>query len=138
LKDFSHSFEHDFFVRIARSFPLLSRLILYNRTKQKEKPSNQLVKPEQASSIIEYSHLVQLYYDCDVHIDYVEEFLSNLNTRLPCLSKLYIQYEQLVTVTENFTRNETRINCSKLKQIIFYDKVAKVHSKDFYLYFPLL
>jgi hypothetical protein len=138
LQDFFHSFEHELFARISRSFPLLSGLTLYNSIEQKEKPLHQLVKPEEASSIIEYSHLVELYYDHDVHIDYVEEFLSNLNTRLPCLSKLRVKYEQLVTVTEDFTRNETRTNCSKLKQIIFHDKVARVHSKDFYLYFPLL
>ncbi len=138
LRDFSHSFEHEFFARIARSFPLLSRLTLYNRTEQKEKPLHQLVKPEEASSMIEYSHLVELYYNHDVHIDYVEQFLSNLNTRLPCLSKLHVKYEQLVTVTENFTRNTTRMNCAKLKRIKFDNEVKTVHSKDFYLYFPLL
>lgn len=137
MRDCYHSFEHDFFAKISRSFPLLSRLTLWNEIKQKGKPSHQLVKPEEVSSIIEFSHLVEL--DCDyVHIDYVEQFLSNLNTRLPCLSKLRVQYKHLVTVTENFTRNTTRINCVKLKHITFNNEVAMVHSKDFYLYFPLL
>jgi hypothetical protein len=132
-----HSFEHGFFAQISRSFPLLSRLTLCNTTEQKEKPSRQLVKPEELSSIIEYSHLVELNCAC-VHIDYVEQFLSNSNTRLPCLNKLDVQYEHLVTVTENFTRDTTRINCAKLKHITFDHKVAMVHSKNFYLYFPLL
>jgi hypothetical protein len=140
MYDDVHPFEHDFFAQISRSFPLLRRLILDNEKEQKEKTSNQLMKSEQASSIIEYSHLVELNFTT-VHIDYVEQFLFNLNTRLPCLSKLHVQYEHLVTVTRNFTRNATGINCTKLKHIILNDEVATVPSKppkDFYLYFPSL
>ncbi len=135
MYDYSHSFEHDFFAQILRSFPLLllRRLILHNTIEQKEKTSNQLMKSEEVSSIIEYSHLVE--FGCtSLHIDYVEQFLSNLNTRLPCLSKLHVQYEHLVSAT----RNATRINCTKLKHIKFYDQMATVHSKNFYLYFPSL
>jgi hypothetical protein len=74
------------------------------------------MKSEQASVIIEYSHLVEL--GCTtVQIDYVEQFVLNLNTCLPCLSKLYVQYKHLVTVTQNFTRSAMRINCTKLKHI---------------------
>ena len=57
-----------------------------------------------------------------VHIDYIEQFLCDSNTRLPCLNKIYISYEQLLNVTENFTRSTTRINCAKLKHIIFHEK----------------
>ncbi|CAF1480718.1 unnamed protein product [Rotaria sordida] len=42
------------------------------------------------------------------------------------------------TVTENFTRNTTRMNCAKLKHIDFYHKRGIVPSKNFCLYFPLL
>ncbi len=137
MVDYFHSFEHDFFAQISRSFPLLRRLTVCNQIEQKERPSHQLVRPEQASSIIQYSHLVEL--DCAyVHIDYVEHFLSSLDTRLPCLSKIHVQYDHLVIVTDNFTRNTTSMNCAKLKLINFKDKVSTVHSKDFYLYFPSL
>ncbi|CAF3903582.1 unnamed protein product [Rotaria sp. Silwood1] len=137
--DHSHPFEHDLFARISRSFPLLSNLKVTNRTPQNKNRSQQLVKSEEASSIIEYSHLVELSFSCDdTHIDYVKEFLCNLNTHLPCLSKLHVEYEYLVTVTENFTRNTTRMNCAKLKHIDFYHKRGIVRSKNFYLYFPLL
>ncbi len=47
-----HSFEHDFFPQISRSCPLLSRLTLLNKIKQKFKQSQQLTKSK-ASSIIE-------------------------------------------------------------------------------------
>jgi hypothetical protein len=141
--DVSHPFEHNFFALISRSFPSLRRLCICNVHKQKEKTSNQSVKSEQRSSVIEFSHLVELMCPF-AHNDYLEEFLCNSNTRLPCLSKLIVQYEQLATVTRNFTRNTTRINCARLKQIIFFgsddqmEVVTMVHSKDYYVYFPSL
>jgi hypothetical protein len=75
--------------------------------------------PEAAFSIIEYLHLIELTF-APVHIDYVEQFLFSLNTRLrlPSLNSLCIEYEQLLTVTENFTRNATCTNCVKLKSIV--------------------
>ncbi|CAF1247349.1 unnamed protein product, partial [Rotaria sordida] len=137
--DLTHPFEHDLFARISHSFPLLSNLTITNIMPQNENRSQQLVESEEASSIIEYSHLVELSFSCtSAHIDYVEQFLCSLNTRLPCLSKLHVEYEHLVTVTKNFTRNTTRMNCAKLKHINFRRKRGIVRSKDFDLYFPLL
>ncbi|UJR19932.1 hypothetical protein I4U23_023064 [Adineta vaga] len=107
LKDWLHPFEHSFFAQISRSFPLLSRLIISNGNEQKEKHVD---KP----SIIEFSHLVELEY-CNVHIDYVEQFLVDSNAYLPCLNKIYISYGHLASITENFTRIATRMNCAKLK-----------------------
>ncbi|CAF4100424.1 unnamed protein product [Rotaria sordida] len=121
----NNSFEHDFFARISRSFPLLSNLTIANTTPQNKNRSQQLFKPEETSSIIEYSHLDELIFSpVSTHIDYVEEFLCNLNTRLPCLSKFHVKYEHLVTVTENFTRNTTRMNCAKLKYVNFYRELG--------------
>jgi hypothetical protein len=143
MSDVFHPFEHNFFALISRSFPSIRRLLIHNMHKQKEKTSNQSVKSEQRSSVIEFSHLVELMCSF-VHIDYLEEFLCNSNTRLPCLSKLIVRYEHLATVTRNFTRNATRVNCARLKQIIFFggddqvEVVTMVHSKDYYVYFPSL
>ncbi|CAF1498670.1 unnamed protein product [Rotaria sordida] len=135
--DYDRPFEHDYFVKISRSFPLLCHLRIINKMPQNDKWPRQLMKPEEAFLIIEYMHLVQL--SCiGAHVDYVEQFLCNLNTRLPCLSELHVNYEHLVTVTENFTRNATRMNCSKLEHITFPRKTGIVRSKNFYLYFPLL
>jgi hypothetical protein len=130
MRDEYGSFEHSFFAKISHSFPILRRLMIQNKIEQKE-------KSEERSSIIEFSHLVEL--DCiHVHINYVEQFLSDLNTSLPSLVKLHVRYEHLETITENFIRNATRTNCTKLKSIKFDDETTMVHSKDFYLYFPLL
>ena len=130
MKDGYHPFEHKFFAQISRSFPLLSRLMIANGKEQKEKHVDK-------SSIIDFSHLVELEW-YNVHIDYVEQFLLDSNTHLSCLKKIYISYEHLANVTKNFTRSATRMNCAKLKHIIFDRTMAMVHSKDYYLYFPLL
>lgn len=70
------------------------------------------------------------------HIDYVDQFLNETKTRLPRLTKLKVNYELLTIVTKNFTRDTTRLNCSKVKQLIVREIL--VHSKDFNVYFPQL
>ncbi len=135
--DNEHSFEHAFFVGISRSFPSLNRLTLSITTKQKEKVSQQLRQRKDLFSIAEYPRLTELKF-FDVHIDYVKQFLSYLNTHLPSLLKLHVDYKHLVTVTKNFTKTTTRKNCAKVKSIIFEYELDLVHSKDFFLYFPSL
>ncbi len=78
-----------------------------------------------------------------VHIDYIEQFLHESKTRLP---ELRIKYDQLPTVTENFTRNVTRLNCMKVKRLILESDLHDddgndemiVQPQDFDVYFPLL
>ncbi len=45
-------------------------------------------------------------------------------------------------MTENFTRDTTRINCIKLKRLTIAENYGEteiiVHSKGFCIYFPLL
>jgi hypothetical protein len=55
--------EHDFFIRISQSFPLMKRLSLINHN----------------SSIVKYNNLIKLNID-NVHDDYIEEFLFNTRT----------------------------------------------------------
>jgi hypothetical protein len=87
------------------------------------------------SSIIVYPNLITLYL-LNVHLDYLEEFLHDNNARLPSLKRLEVKYEQLLTVTNNFTNKKTRQNCAHLK-FLEMDNVT-VYPKDFYSYFPLL
>jgi hypothetical protein len=135
IQDFVHSFEHDFFARIAQAFPLLNKLTIFNKHKQ-AKLTQQQDKHESTSSIIEFSHLMILNVAMS-HIDYAKQFLFDFNTRLPCLNRLHIKYEDLVIVTENFTNNSARDNCSKLQHIIF-GSMPTIYPENFYLYFPLL
>jgi len=136
LRNFVHPFEHDFFARISQAFPLLNKMTIFNISVLKKKLTHREDEHEQTSSIIEFSHLMVLHLSMS-DIDYVEQFLFDFNTCLPCLNTLHIKYEHLVIVTKNFTNNATRINCSKLKHIIF-DSKPMAYPKNFYRYFPLL
>jgi hypothetical protein len=128
-------FNHEFFVRIARFFPLLKNLCVINSKSQSQISDNLNSNHNQLYSIIEYPHLISLEILVS-HIDYVEQFLDETKTHLPRVTKLIVNYDQLTIVTENFTRDATRLNCVKVKQLII--EKTLVHSKDFYVYFPLL
>ncbi|UJR30007.1 hypothetical protein I4U23_017553 [Adineta vaga] len=73
---------------------------------------------ENLSCIKYYHHLAKLRLSA-AHEDYLEEFL--LNTKTYLLNHVYLSadHEQLKRVTDNFTRDTTRINCSKM--ILTYD-----------------
>ncbi|CAF3602322.1 unnamed protein product, partial [Rotaria sp. Silwood2] len=97
--------------------------------------------------VAQYLHLTSLHF-ARTHIDYVEQMLNESKTRLPCLTELWIDYDQLKTVTNNFTRDATRLNCINVEQLDFHRRInhddnsddhsIKAQSKDFHLYFPLL
>ncbi|UJR29444.1 hypothetical protein I4U23_010656 [Adineta vaga] len=125
LMEIYAAFEHDFFIEIARSFPFLTHLLVLNRIPQKHK--------QRTSSFVEFSNLTNLTISTTC-IDYSEQFLVDTNTRLPRLIELHIQYECLEIVTEKFTRNATRLNCSKIQRLILHKPM--VHCEDFYTYFP--
>ncbi|CAF1194161.1 unnamed protein product [Rotaria sordida] len=68
------------------------------------------------------------------HENYVEEFLIDSKTRLLNNITLHITYESSQRVTYNFTRDATRINCSKIDCIVLYSESEVFqYSKD---YFP--
>jgi len=128
-------FKHEFFVRIARFFPLLKNLSVINIHSQSQISDKLASDDNQLYSVVEFSYIISLRLKLN-HIDYVEQFLNETKTHLPRLMKLTVDYHQLSIVTENFTRDTIRLNCAKVKQLIV-DKIL-VHSKDFYVYFPLL
>jgi hypothetical protein len=122
------SFEHVFFEWTARAFLLLKYFTLHNLTSQENKRND-----KQNSSIIKYLHLITLNLS-NIHIDYARQFLCHINTQLPNLHTLMIEYEQLETVTNNFTSDLTRINCAQVKQLLTNE--LNVYPEHFYLYFP--
>ncbi|CAF3091368.1 unnamed protein product [Rotaria sp. Silwood2] len=130
------AFNHEFFIRIARSFPLLNNLRIVNFQSQSTCNLNTFSSDSsQSYSIVEYPYLTSL----DVRtadIDYAEQFLNETKTYAPYLAELTIHYRNLEMVTNNFKREETRWNCAKVKRLIMIG--TWVHPKDFYLYFPLL
>ncbi|CAF1119132.1 unnamed protein product [Rotaria sordida] len=128
----TNPFEHEFFEWISQGFPLLKHLTVNNLTPQKQKYQIESVNDKQIFSKISYLHLVRLKLT-DAHINYADQFLRDQNAYVPCLHALTIQYEQLVTVTNNFTNDATRFNCRQLTKIKF-DKLP-IYPEHFYLYF---
>jgi hypothetical protein len=121
-------FEHEFFLRIAQSFPLMKKLTVINRKAQK----NKQCRKSENLSIIEYHHLTELCL-LNAHEDYHEEFLLDTETCLPNGVYLRIDYRSLEKVTHNFERDATRINCSKINY--FYGKNVIQFPKHFKDYF---
>jgi hypothetical protein len=129
-------FKHEFFNRIAWSFPLLKELCVINIEPQSLISDEQKSNDNQLHSIIKYPYLISLRLG-RVHIDYVEQFLNETKTHLPRLTELSVDYNQLTSVTENFIRDTTQLNCIKVKDLYVGETVVQP-SKDFYVYFPLL
>ena len=125
-----YPFEREFFLQIAQSFPLMEKLTVINAKPQKNKLYRKSNNDNQDLSIIKYPHLTILLLR-KAHDDYVEQFLVDTEMSL---RSLFVDYEAMKRVTENFTRNTTRINCAKLRSIYLLGakKITK-HIKD---YFP--
>ncbi|CAF3252863.1 unnamed protein product [Rotaria socialis] len=128
-------FKHEFFLQVAKFFPSLKRLNVLNIKSESQISDNIASTDNQLSSIVEYPHLISLHLGLS-HTDYYEQFLNNTRTHLPRLTQLKVNYKRLTFVTENFTRDATRLNCTNVKRLLIREQL--VHSKDFYIYFPVV
>jgi hypothetical protein len=127
-------FRHEFFVRIARSFPLLKYLRIYNIRSSLSVDLMTFSSDNcQLYSTIEYPHLTTLDL-CYAHREYVEQFLNETKTYMPCLTKLSAMVRDLLVVTKHFTRKETRRNCVKVKTLFMREVL--LHFEGFCDYFP--
>lgn len=126
LRD-NRPFEHDFLLRIAQSFPLITTFILQNHQPQE---NNQIQWP-----IIRYSHLIEIDL-AEAHEDYVEEFLNSTKMCLLDNVCLRLRYNLLKKVTADFTRDTTRINCSKIKILCLIPSRYTVDYSKLKDYFP--
>ena len=124
-------FEYEFFFQLAQSFPSLRTLRIVNW----ESDRAQLKDDVQTNSFVEYPYLRRLDVS-SAHIIYIEQLLHYSTTHLPRLIELRINYEDLKIVTNDFTRDATRINCSKIKILECSGTIE--HSDEFARYFPSL
>jgi hypothetical protein len=120
-------FKHHFFKLTSHYFPFLKELNIYNNEPQEEK--------QYSSTLIIFPHLIRLNLD-QAHLDYAEQLLLTKNTHLPCLLDLFIKYESLRILTNNFTNDPTYLNCTQLKKLDIMDPF--VQPKTFHTYFPSL
>ncbi|CAF4887354.1 unnamed protein product [Rotaria socialis] len=70
------------------------------------------------------------------HVNYVEQFLLKKYTHLPNFLNLYIRYESLAKITNNFTNDVVRLNFDKLKGL--HIRELFVGSQSFHKYFAFL
>jgi hypothetical protein len=119
-------FEHNLFKLISQCFPLLKKLNVVNYQPQKNK--------EHSSILIIFFHLILLNLD-EAHVDYADQLLRDKNTHLPALLDLYIEYESLVMITNNFTNDAIFRNCAKIKK---FHANSFLRPKNAHQYFPLL
>ncbi|CAF3876280.1 unnamed protein product [Rotaria sordida] len=126
------SFEHEFFLQIAQSFPFMRKLTVINMKPQNDKQCRKLKNNNNNLLVIEYFHLTYLNLD-QAHDDYVEQFLLDTKMSLPINVELHTMYKSLKTVTHNFKRNATQINCSKVNYICT-DRISRFpkHMKDYF------
>lgn len=130
-----HPFEHIFFYRIAQAFPFLLNLTVCNWKPQNHAQDQDRNDDTQDSLMIKFPHLTELHL-LNVHHDYIEQFLVDAKTYLPNLTYLLIKIDQLKRVTHNFTRNATRLNCAKIKDLYIKDRSDL--PEHFHIYFPLV
>ena len=112
-----YPFEHEFFLQLAQSFPFIEKLVLTNHKPQQHKQSYKSTNDNCHLSIVEYSHLVELDIK-PVYDDYIEEFLCDTKTCFRNNIRLHINGHTLLRVTKNFTRKDTRMNCTKVDSLL--------------------
>ncbi|CAF1397323.1 unnamed protein product [Rotaria sordida] len=118
-------FEHEFFLRIAQSFQFIEKLRL-NNSKPQQNPNLQ-------SLIIKYPHLTELDL-VKTHENYVEQFLNNSKTRLLKNVYLRVNYGCLQKATNDFRKDATRINSSKIIGLLVSNHKGEVEKSK--SYFP--
>lgn len=126
-------FEHEFFLRIVQVFPLMEELCIVNRQPQSHKQSSQSNNDDRNHAIIKYNSLVNIHM-INVHDDYIEEFLLDTRTEFQNHIRLNVDYQTLKRVTNNFTRDDTRINSIKINRLHLFNTLQ--FSKSVEEYFP--
>jgi uncharacterized protein (DUF433 family) len=128
-------FKHEFFIRLARAFPFLRSLSIWSIRAPFWRLGELHLRDKDWCSIVEYPHLISLDVK-EANTYYAEHFLNERKTHLPHLTELKVTYNDLKIATENFTSDETRRNCARVKRLIV--EGPTVYLKDVYHYFPLL
>ncbi|CAF2728381.1 unnamed protein product [Rotaria sp. Silwood2] len=123
-----YAFEYIVLKIICEDFPFLENLIILNLNELKNDQHH-------SSTLITFNYLFKLNLT-SADNDYATLFLSHRSTCLPRLTNLKIRYNTLATMTNNFTNDETRLNCAKIKSLYVSD--LTVRSQNFDSYFPSL
>ncbi|CAF3934677.1 unnamed protein product, partial [Rotaria sp. Silwood1] len=86
-------YKHKFFVQLARAFPILKYLLIWNMEPPFFRRHESHLYDTDWCSIVEFPHLISLEIDY-VSTYYVEHFLNETKTHLPRLTELKVNYQQ--------------------------------------------
>ena len=130
----SSALKPDFYQTVAEAFPFVHTLYLvdlYSSNTQEESSDD----TRQIPVMVTFPRLHTLQVGPS-NIESVQQFLFHRRTHLPALRELQVGFEQLTRVTNNFTSDEARATCSRVRELILNESfVAPEH---FHTYFPLL
>jgi hypothetical protein len=101
-------FEHEYFRIISRSFPGLINLRIHNDMPQED--------AQQSRTMITFDRLRHLNLQ-HAHVDYATQFLTDQYCQVPHLDELSIRCGSLMSVTNDFTSDATRLTCSQVKRL---------------------
>ncbi|CAF1429806.1 unnamed protein product [Adineta steineri] len=101
--------KHKFLQIISHDIPFIEILHIRNDRPQEDKQNS-------STELITFHHLKLLNLE-SAHTDYAEQFLLQKITYLPRLLNLYIKYESLTIITNNFTIDTTYFNFSRVKDL---------------------
>ena len=124
--------EYGFMVKIAKSFPYLSLLVLSNSGSPLDQGKHERTAD---MPVIIFPHLKSLNFDIS-HTDNLGQFLSDAFTSLPSLRELNVDYDQLSVLTNSFANDLARLNCANVR--ILGVKRCFVPHENFFSYFPSL
>lgn len=130
-----NEYRYEFFVRLSRAFPFLQKLSVWNGMPPFWRREELHLRFIDWCSQVEYPYLISLDIK-NVFPDYAEYFLNERKVCLPRLKELKISSRNLKKVTQNFTSDRTRCNCSKVNRLVVQGEL--ISSKDVYNYFPSL
>ena len=124
----------DFFQKVAEAFSLIHTLYMFDLYS-----SNTLGElsddTRQVPVMITFPRLEVLHLSCS-NVESVRQFLFHRRTQLPLLRELQMGFGELTTVTDNFTSDEARVNCSHVRKLILNECFAT--PEHFHGYFPLV
>ena len=109
-------FEHEFFLRLEQSFPSMEELTIANATGQHRRKAEQSVDDPQNLSPIRYRRLHSIAL-VKAHDDYLAQFLFHLKANLNRQLTLYLAYQSLQSLANNFTSNQIRINANQVTKL---------------------
>ncbi|CAF1619076.1 unnamed protein product, partial [Rotaria magnacalcarata] len=104
--------EYDFSLQILQSFPFVKKLIITTRKAQINERRRKSKNDVDENLLIPIILLNSFFFQA--HEDYLEESLLNTKTCFVNNAYLFADRELLEKVTDNFTRDASRLNCSKI------------------------